>query len=206
MRLNDARFPVAGCWKGSRRREAAGLGPIKLNMVVKRGWNEHAVLPMARRFRGTGRILRFIEYMDVGHSNGWRLDDVVTADEILSTDRGRVSARTDAAHQARRGGASATATRWRRRDRRDRLGQRPFCGGVRPRPPLGRRPALHLPLRRRAATTCERNFVTAHRTRSWRQPPDDLGRTRRPLFGDPLGRDGRAAQGRDELHRRLIQP
>ena len=46
-------------------------------MVVKRGWNEHAMLPMARRFRGTGRILRFIEYMDVGHSNGWRLDEVV---------------------------------------------------------------------------------------------------------------------------------
>jgi cyclic pyranopterin phosphate synthase len=54
-------------------------------MVVKRGWNEHAILPMARRFHGTGRILRFIEYMDVGHSNGWRLDDVVSADEILST-------------------------------------------------------------------------------------------------------------------------
>jgi cyclic pyranopterin phosphate synthase len=65
--------------------EAAGLGPIKINMVVKRGWNEHAILPMARRFRGTGRILRFIEYMDVGHSNGWRLDDVITADEILAT-------------------------------------------------------------------------------------------------------------------------
>jgi cyclic pyranopterin phosphate synthase len=61
----------------------AGLGPIKVNMVVKRGWNEHAVLPMARRFRGTGRVLRFIEYMDVGHSNGWRLDEVVTAAEIL---------------------------------------------------------------------------------------------------------------------------
>jgi cyclic pyranopterin phosphate synthase len=54
-------------------------------MVVKRGWNEHAILPMARRFRGTGRILRFIEYMDVGHSNGWRLDEVVSADEILAT-------------------------------------------------------------------------------------------------------------------------
>jgi cyclic pyranopterin phosphate synthase len=65
--------------------DAAGLGPIKLNMVVKRGWNEHAILPMARRFRGTGRILRFIEYMDVGHSNGWRLDEVVSADEILAT-------------------------------------------------------------------------------------------------------------------------
>jgi cyclic pyranopterin phosphate synthase len=85
MRLNDARVPVAAVMAGIQAAEDAGLGPIKLNMVVKRGWNEHAILPMARRFRGTGRILRFIEYMDVGHSNGWRLDDVVTADEILST-------------------------------------------------------------------------------------------------------------------------
>jgi cyclic pyranopterin phosphate synthase len=83
--MNDARVPVASVLRGLDAAEAAGLGPIKLNMVVKRGWNEHAILPMARRFRGTGRILRFIEYMDVGHSNGWRLDDVVSADEILAT-------------------------------------------------------------------------------------------------------------------------
>ena len=85
MRLNDAGVPVSKVMAGIEAAEAAGLGPIKLNMVVKRGWNEHAILPMARRFRGTGRILRFIEYMDVGHSNGWRLDDVVSADQILRT-------------------------------------------------------------------------------------------------------------------------
>jgi cyclic pyranopterin phosphate synthase len=84
-RMNDARVPVSAVLAGIKAAEAAGLGPIKLNMVVKRGWNEHAILPMARRFRGTGRILRFIEYMDVGHSNGWRLDDVVTANDILAT-------------------------------------------------------------------------------------------------------------------------
>ena len=84
-RMNDARVPVSAVLAGIEAAEAAGLGPIKLNMVVKRGWNEHAILPMARRFRRTGRILRFIEYMDVGHSNGWRLDEVVTADEILAT-------------------------------------------------------------------------------------------------------------------------
>ncbi len=84
-RMNDARVPVASVLRGLDAAESAGMGPIKLNMVVKRGWNEHAILPMARRFRGTGRILRFIEYMDVGHSNGWRLDEVVTADEILAT-------------------------------------------------------------------------------------------------------------------------
>jgi len=84
-RMNDAGVPVSRVLAGIEAAEAAGLGPIKLNMVVKRGWNEHALLPMARRFRGTGRVLRFIEYMDVGHSNGWRLDEVITADEILST-------------------------------------------------------------------------------------------------------------------------
>jgi cyclic pyranopterin phosphate synthase len=84
-RMNDARVPVSAVMAGLDAAEAAGLGPIKLNMVVKRGWNEHAILPMARRFRGTGRILRFIEYMDVGHSNGWRLDEVVSADQILAT-------------------------------------------------------------------------------------------------------------------------
>jgi cyclic pyranopterin phosphate synthase len=84
-RMNDARVPVARVMAGIEAAEAAGLGPIKVNMVVKRGWNEHAILPMARRFRGTGRILRFIEFMDAGHTNGWRLDDVVSADEILAT-------------------------------------------------------------------------------------------------------------------------
>jgi cyclic pyranopterin phosphate synthase len=85
MRMNDAGVPVSRVLAGIEAAEAARLGPIKLNMVVKRGWNEHALLPMARRFRGTGRVLRFIEYMDVGHSNGWRLDEVITADEILAT-------------------------------------------------------------------------------------------------------------------------
>jgi GTP 3',8-cyclase len=85
MRMNDAGVPVSRVLAGIEAAEAAGLGPIKLNMVVKRGWNEHAILPMARRFRGTGRILRFIEYMDVGHSNGWRLEEVITADQILSS-------------------------------------------------------------------------------------------------------------------------
>ena len=63
---------------------AAGLAPVKVNMVVKRAVNEESVLPMARYFRGSGHILRFIEYMDVGHTNGWRLDDVVPAAEIVA--------------------------------------------------------------------------------------------------------------------------
>jgi cyclic pyranopterin phosphate synthase len=83
--MNDVDFPVARVLEGMDAAEAAGLTPLKVNMVVKRGLNEDSVLPMARHFRGTGRILRFIEYMDVGSSNGWRLDDVVSAREIVAT-------------------------------------------------------------------------------------------------------------------------
>jgi cyclic pyranopterin phosphate synthase len=83
--MNDVDFPVAKVLEGMDAAEAAGLAPIKVNMVVKRGLNEQSILPMARHFRGTGRILRFIEYMDVGSSNGWRLNDVVSAREIIAT-------------------------------------------------------------------------------------------------------------------------
>ncbi|HEV8655655.1 MAG TPA: GTP 3',8-cyclase MoaA [Candidatus Limnocylindria bacterium] len=83
--MNDVDFPVTKVLEGMDAAEAAGLAPIKVNMVVKRGLNEGSILPMARHFRGTGRILRFIEYMDVGSSNGWRLNDVVTAREIVAT-------------------------------------------------------------------------------------------------------------------------
>ena len=65
--------------------EAAGLVPIKVNMVVKKGANEDSILPMARHFHGSGKIIRFIEYMDVGHTNQWNLDDVYTAAEIVDT-------------------------------------------------------------------------------------------------------------------------
>jgi cyclic pyranopterin phosphate synthase len=83
-RMNDVDFPVQRVLDGIAAAEAAGLSPIKVNMVVRRGLNEASVLPMARHFRGTGRVLRFIEYMDVGTSNGWRLDDVVPARELIA--------------------------------------------------------------------------------------------------------------------------
>jgi len=84
-RMNDVDFPVARVLEGMDAAEAVGLAPLKVNMVVKRGLNEDSIVPMARFFRGTDRILRFIEYMDVGSSNGWRLDDVVSAREIIAT-------------------------------------------------------------------------------------------------------------------------
>jgi cyclic pyranopterin phosphate synthase len=81
--MNDVDFPVAKVLEGIDAAAAAGLAPVKINMVVKRGMNEHEILPMARHFKGSGHILRFIEYMDVGHTNGWRMDDVVPSAEVL---------------------------------------------------------------------------------------------------------------------------
>lgn len=83
MAMNDVDFPVAKVLEGIDAAAAAGLTPIKINMVVKRGVNEHSIVPMARYFKQQGHILRFIEFMDVGHTNGWRMDDVVTARQIV---------------------------------------------------------------------------------------------------------------------------
>lgn len=82
MQMNDVDFPVARVLEWVEASAAAGLGPVKVNMVVQRGVNEQAILPMARYFKEKGHILRLIEYMDVGASNGWRLDDVVSAREM----------------------------------------------------------------------------------------------------------------------------
>ena len=81
--MNDVDFPAERVLEGMDAAAKAGLGPIKVNMVVKRGLNESSILPMTRFFREKGYILRFIEYMDVGHTNGWRMNDVVPATEII---------------------------------------------------------------------------------------------------------------------------
>jgi GTP 3',8-cyclase len=82
--MNDVDFPVARVLAGIDAAAEAGL-PVKVNVVVKRGLNEGSILEIARRFRGTGHTVRFIEFMDVGATNGWRLDDVVPAAEIVRT-------------------------------------------------------------------------------------------------------------------------
>ena len=82
-RMNDVQFPVAEVLAGIEAAHAAGLAPVKVNMVVKRGTNEHEILPMARHFRGSGITLRFIEYMDVGATNGWRMDEVLPSADVV---------------------------------------------------------------------------------------------------------------------------
>ncbi len=83
QRMNDVGFPVGEVLAGIEAARAAGLAPIKVNMVVKRGTNEHEILPMARHFRGTGIALRFIEFMDVGATNRWRMEQVLPSSEVL---------------------------------------------------------------------------------------------------------------------------
>jgi cyclic pyranopterin phosphate synthase len=109
--INDADCPVTTVIEGIEAAAAAGMAPIKINMVVKRGVNDGDVLAMAERWRGTGHVLRFIEYMDVGSTNGWRMDDVVPAAEIVK----RLGARypLEAVEPEYRG---EVAERWRYRD------------------------------------------------------------------------------------------
>lgn len=82
-RMNDVQFPVERVLEGIQVAEKVGFSPIKINMVVKRGVNEHTILQMARYFKATPHIVRFIEYMDVGTTNGWQLEEVVSAREII---------------------------------------------------------------------------------------------------------------------------
>ena len=126
--MNDVDFPVDRVLEGIEAAAAAGLAPVKVNVVVKRGVNDDGIVELARRFRGSGHVLRFIEYMDVGHTNGWRLDDVVPGREIIE--------RIDAVFPLEPVEADyrgEVAQRWRYRDGAGEIGvitsvTQPFCG------------------------------------------------------------------------------
>lgn len=127
-RLNDVAFPVERVLAGIEAAERAGLAPVKINMVVRRGLNETSVLPMARFARDRGYTLRFIEYMDVGHTNGWALEEVVPSAEVLETIDAELPLEP---LEARYPGE--VATRYRYRDASGELGvissvTQPFCG------------------------------------------------------------------------------
>ena len=129
QRLSDVQRPVDEVLAAIDHASAAGLGPVKINMVVKRGANEDQILPMAEHFRGTGHILRFIEYMDVGNANDWKLDAVVPAEEVLQVIDGQWSV-----EPAEPNYPGEVARRWRYRDGQGEIGviasvTRPFCGG-----------------------------------------------------------------------------
>jgi cyclic pyranopterin phosphate synthase len=125
--MNDVKFPVSVVLDAIDAAIAAGLTPVKVDTVVRRGMNEAGVVDLAERFRGTGVILRFIEYMDVGNSNGWRMDDVVPSGEVLARLREKWPlAPVDANY------FGEVAERWRYEDGAGEVGiissvTRPFC-------------------------------------------------------------------------------
>ena len=127
MAMNDARVPVSRILGAIDAAAGAGLAPVKINTVVKRGVNEHAIVELASYFRQTGHIVRYIEYMDVGNTNGWRLEDVVGAQEILE--------RIDAVYPLEAAGGDRpgeVARRYRYRDGGGEIGiiasvTQPFC-------------------------------------------------------------------------------
>ena len=128
MAMNDVGYPVAKVLEGIEAAAEAGLRPIKINMVVKKGVNDESIVDVAEHFRGTGHIVRFIEFMDVGTTNGWELADVVPADEIVA----RVHERFPL-EPAEENYVGEVANRWRYVDGAGEIGviasvTKPFCG------------------------------------------------------------------------------
>ena len=181
--------------------------PVKVNAVIKRGLNEHSILQMAAHFRGTGHTLRFIEYMDVGTTNGWRLDDVVPAarDRRARSPPSSRSSRSTRATAARSPSAGATA------DGGGEIGvissvTQPFCGDC-TRSRISAEGRLYTCLfarpRARPARAASPRRVRRGAGRRGRR---DLGRAHRPLLRAALRGDRHAAESGDELHRRLSTP
>ena len=182
--MNDVDFPVASVLDGIDAAAEAGL-PVKVNAVVKRGVNDDGPRrPGTTTFAAPAHVIRFIEFMDVGATNGWRLDDVVPAAEIVEHDR-RTSSRSSRSRPAYRG---EVARRWRYRDgagrdRRDRVRHAAVLRRLHPRPHLGGGEAVHVPVRgarhrppRAAAVGCDRR-------RGARAIAVGLGTAQGPLLG-----------------------
>jgi cyclic pyranopterin phosphate synthase len=127
--MNDADFPVSRVLEGIAEAQRVGLAPVKVNAVVHRGVNDHTLVDLARHFKGSGVIVRFIEYMDVGATNGWRLDDVVPAAEVVRRIDAEMPLVALAANYP-----GEVANRWRYADGEGEIGviasvTQPFCGG-----------------------------------------------------------------------------
>jgi GTP 3',8-cyclase len=126
--MNDVDFPVADVLNGIEAAARVGLGPVKINMVVKKGINDHEVLPMAKHFKASGHILRFIEFMDVGSSNGWQMNEVVPSGALVSMISKEMPIEVIGANYV-----GEVAERWRYVDGEGELGfissvTQPFCG------------------------------------------------------------------------------
>jgi len=186
-RLSDSAVPVATVLRGIDAAARAGLHPVKINMVVRKGINEDQILPMARHFRHSGHILRFIEYMDVGSSNGWQMQDVLTGRQILDIIRREFDLQAIA--PAYRG---EVATRWRYTDGGGEIGlitsvSQPFCGDC-SRARLSPEGQLYLclfahqgyDLRTLLRQDISPEALQVHLTRIWQHRNDRYSELRRP--------------------------
>ena len=207
--MNDADFPVADVLRGIDAAERAGLGPIKINMVVKRGTNDQEILPMARHFRGRDVALRFIEYMDVGATNGWRMDEVLPSTEVVE----RIAAEfallplPASAPRRDRGALALRRVRRRRRDRHDLERHAGVLQRLQPGPPVDRRQALPLPVRQPRPRPARARPRRRERRRDRGRDRPGLAAARRPLLRAAQRRAaagaGRREARRDALHRRV---
>ncbi len=148
-RMNDVDFPVAEVLRGIEAAQRVGLAPIKVNMVVKRGTNEQQIVPMAEHFRHSGIVLRFIEYMDVGATNGWRMDEVLPSAQVVQQLHAGACAGADRRQRARRdrGTLALCGRRWRgRRHLQRHAGLLPR---LQPRAAVHRGPPVPVPVRHR---------------------------------------------------------
>ena len=204
--MNDVDFPVAKVLDGIDAAAAAGLAPIKVNMVVKRGVNDDQIVAMARHFSGSGHIVRFIEFMDVGATNGWRMDDVVPC----ARDRARASTPSMPLEPVdpqlpRRSRRALALPRRRGRDRRHLLGdRRPSAATARARasPPTASSTPACSPTEGHDLRALLRGGADDEEHRRARSPPS--GSARADRYSEiRTAETARAAQGRDVLHRRL---
>ena len=202
-RMNDVDFPVDRVLDGIAAAERAGLAPLKVNMVVRRGLNEQSVVPMARYFRERGIILRFIEYMDVGHTNGWRLEDVVPAAEIIASIDAQMPLEAVPPNYP-----GEVANRWRYRDGSGEVGliasvTQPFCGAC-TRARLSAEGLLYTCLFGVRGHDLRTPLRTGADPRGLdRAGPRHLEPPHRPLLRVAVGGDRRPAQGGDVAHRRI---
>jgi cyclic pyranopterin phosphate synthase len=179
--MSDSGFTPDDVLRGVDAAAEAGLAPVKVNMVVRRGLNDGQILPMAERFRHSGHILRFIEYMDVGNTNGWNLAEVVPSQEVLD----RIGAAYPLEPVAS-GEMGRVAERWRYLDGGGEIGvissvTHAFCGGC-TRAPVAGRQALPVPVRARRLRPARTAARRRQRRRTRRHHRGHLGGAQRPLF------------------------
>ena len=202
--MNDADFPVEKVLDGIAAAADAGFSPVKINMVVKRGVNDHQIVEAARHWRDSGHILRFIEFMDVGSTNGWRMDDVIPSAEVVR----RIS-EAFPLEPVEANYAGEVAERWRYKDGAGEIGvissvTQAFCARLQPHAPVHRGLALHLPVR----PAGPRPEIAAARRRRRRRDPrfasPPCGALRDDRYSEiRTAETAKNAQSGDVLHRWL---